>query len=64
MAFSQLFMYPCTALLRGSIKAAVCHSCFRWALLHGSKINKKPVIAKPRSGCGNPGYPECNEGFN
>ncbi|WP_341793421.1 MULTISPECIES: hypothetical protein [unclassified Rickettsia] len=34
------------------------------ALLHGSKINKKLVIAKPRSGCGNPGYPECNEGFN
>ncbi|WP_341793534.1 MULTISPECIES: hypothetical protein [unclassified Rickettsia] len=24
----------------------------------------KPVMAKPRSGCGHPGYPEYNEGFN
>ncbi|WP_342269569.1 hypothetical protein [Rickettsia endosymbiont of Orchestes rusci] len=46
------------------VKRSRCHSRVGGALLHGSKINKKLVIAKPRSGCGNPGYPECNEGFN
>ncbi|WP_253308498.1 hypothetical protein [Rickettsia endosymbiont of Orchestes rusci] len=34
------------------------------ALLHGSKINKKLVIASDWKERGNPGYPECNEGFN
>ncbi|WP_341793426.1 hypothetical protein [Rickettsia endosymbiont of Ceutorhynchus obstrictus] len=28
------------------------------------KLIKNIVIAKPRSGCGNPGYPELHSGFN